>query len=157
MQTRPVILMRHTFPSLVVFLTHAIGYHYFDIYSRWPLIDIPIHLVGGISIAYFWYGIHKLIPESYKQLSTKLYNRSLFILVMSAVSTLIWEFYEFFSDYLLSTQLQAGPIDTISDIGIGLIGVIITIVITKSKYYNTQSYETSKRNNSKDERNVEHG
>lgn len=49
----PFLIEAGWFPSLV-FLLHCVLSLAFDAYDRAPSLDVPMHLLGGVAIAYFF-------------------------------------------------------------------------------------------------------
>jgi hypothetical protein len=47
------VLRRFGWFPIGIFLAHELCAHVIDGYRRWPFIDIPLHLLGGMAIA-FW-------------------------------------------------------------------------------------------------------
>jgi len=43
-------------PAIVLFTFHVIASRGFHAYDHFPLLDIPMHILGGVVIAYFFHG-----------------------------------------------------------------------------------------------------
>jgi len=106
-----------------VFLTHVIGSKVFLAYKSWPSFDVPMHLAGGLAIAYFFHvasiqGSALGVLGSWHRTS-----HALLVFGWTAVAAIVWEFAEFTSDRFLGTRMQGGDLtDTLKDLLLGLIG-----------------------------------
>jgi hypothetical protein len=81
-------------PSLV-FLLHVILDQTLDIYTRFPLFDIPMHFAGGVTIAFFFH--RASINASQFGILGPFHPVTHVILVFSLVcaAAVFWEFAEF--------------------------------------------------------------
>lgn len=113
--------MRQAFwaPGLVL-IFWAVAAKGFNAYIRFPNLDIPTHLFGGLASAYFfdtgvlnlrhvWGSIHP-------------YFRLALAFGFVAVIAIFWEFGEFLSDLWWGSHLNLGVSDTLSDLFFGLLG-----------------------------------
>lgn len=108
-------------PSLVVLL-HGLLSLGFDAYTRMPSLDIPMHFLGGVAIAFTFKGLLELaeasgdlrVPTGWVQ----------FLLLVSFVTSAAtsWEFVEYISDVFFSTGAQKGLEDTLLDMFLGILG-----------------------------------
>ena len=102
---------------LLVFPSQA-----FDIFTRFPDIDIPMHFLGGVATGFFF---HRLsINASRFGVLGPYHAVTHVVLVFSLVCTaaVFWEFAEFISDSLFGTRAQLGNQDTMSDLLLGVLG-----------------------------------
>jgi hypothetical protein len=86
--TRLPLLTTLFFTVFVLGLVHFLALHY-ALYWRFPLIDIPMHMLGGISVAFSIllsgdFGIR--LPKIYLQFSS--------VLAMVFIVGLLWEAFE---------------------------------------------------------------
>jgi hypothetical protein len=92
------------------------------IYQAFPWFDIPMHILGGMVIAFSIISVLRLYKNK-----VIIKNRFLEILIILGLFSLIaifWEFYEYLSRIILN--ITPGTIeDTLSDFMFGLIGALI--------------------------------
>ena len=110
-------------PCLVFFIhcTLSLG---FNAYDRVPWLDIPMHLLGGIAIAYFFdVSIENLDRLGFVRIGSK---QAVLIMVFGlvAASTVVWEIAEFLADTFFHVGAQKGLGDTMNDQFMGLLGGI---------------------------------
>lgn len=93
-----------------------------DLYTRFPWLDIPMHLIGGMSIGAGSIFLLRYLQE--RSLLKRVEGRLVYFWVIGCVgfSALMWEFYEFVFDYFFHTAMQLGPIDMAGDLFFGLVG-----------------------------------
>ena len=97
-------------------------------YKRDPWLDIPMHILGGVFIAYSfslavaYFQQRKILSEM------NVLTRSIFLFALTSAAAVIWEFGEFIVDFLLSTNAQASVKDTMLDMFLGLVGGTVLIV-----------------------------
>lgn len=106
-------------------------------YNVWPLYDMPMHFLGGFSIAFMGFEFYKF----YKIKNPKTYlNKFALIVVLTLLTcsvAVFWEFSEFFSDKFFNTFTQISLVDTISDLALGTLGGLISALInTKFRKFN---------------------
>ncbi len=102
------------------------------LYDVFTWLGMPMHFIGGISIAYFsFYTINYLQEEKYLRLNKFL----LFVFVISLVSlfAVLWESYEFLVDIIFGFNYQPSLEDTMADLFIGLAGGMTAILILLKK------------------------
>ena len=113
-------------PSLLFCLHLALVFLGF--YKRHPWIDIPMHVLGGVFIAYSlnlgitYFQQRKIISD------LNVFSRSVFLFALTSSATVIWEFGEFTLDFLFGTVAQASLEDTMLDMFLGLVGGTALIV-----------------------------
>lgn len=102
-----------------VFLIHLILAKITNYYGKYPWVDMPMHFLGGVAIAY---GFNVLFGEQpFARGEARLfYLLSLFAFaVMMAV---FWEFGEFTQDLLRNSNSQVGLRNTMRDLFFGMAG-----------------------------------
>ena len=96
----------------------CISYFVFDplylYYEIWWL-DIPMHILGGFGVAWFFISLFRVAKKSY--------NFRL-ILLATLVIAITWEIYEYLLD-ILAIRNWNGWFDTIKDLIDGMIGAMI--------------------------------
>ena len=115
-------------PAISVFTVHVIASQGFDAYLRFPALDIPMHFLGGVAIAYFFHrasiaaSSHAIIGPFHAVTHTIL------LLALTTATTVFWEFAEFLSDRYRGTHAQLGLNDTMGDMLLGICGGIALLV-----------------------------
>ena len=117
------ILSFFTLPAIVFIINLPLGF----VYEAYPSFDIPMHFLGGVSIALTSVLFLKLFEEE-KMLKIK--NEFLFLFIVTcfvAFIAVFWEFYElillFDLDYILGIE------DTLLDLAMGLTGGFVGAAI----------------------------
>lgn len=94
----------------------------FEAYVQYPWIDIPMHFIGGLSIAY---GLAIIIQFLENRGRIRIFSRWLLIALIVAgtvCAALAWEYEEFLSDRFFGTHQQLSTADTMKDFLNGLLG-----------------------------------
>ena len=108
-------------PSLVVLL-HGLLSLGFDAYTQVPSLDIPMHFLGGVAIAFTLRGLLELAEASgFLCVQADLAKFLLLVCFVTTAAT-AWEFVEYISDVLFSTGAQKGLEDTLFDMFLGILG-----------------------------------
>ena len=95
---------------------------YFKVYDVLPNLDIPMHFIGGFSIAYMFTLF--LIYFNDRHL-IKIRDEFLFIFIIVSVVAFIavlWEFFEFLLEVFFNLSFQRGLEDTLMDLLMGILG-----------------------------------
>ena len=107
---------------MLLFAFHVVALGAFDAYTRIASLDLLMHFLGGVVMAFF---LHQASINA-SQLGIlgphhPITNR---VLVFTATCTvaLLWEFAEFVLDQTLGTHSQAGIDDTMADLLLGTFG-----------------------------------
>lgn len=118
---------RGGWPAIAVFLFHVVASRGFDAYSRFPWLDIPMHFVGGVAIAYFFH--RASITASEREIIGPYHPVTHGVLVVSLTCTaaVVWEFAEFVADYFFAAHAQLGLRDTLADMFLGICGGIVLL------------------------------
>ena len=120
-------LWRAGWAPILVFAAHMILWHGVGAYAAFPPLDAPMHLLGGLAIAFFLWTAYSISAR------TGTFGRPNFNAIAALTSTstaacaLLWEFAEFLSDRYLGTNTQKGLEDTLLDILLGLVGGAIFV------------------------------
>jgi hypothetical protein len=109
-------------PPIFVFSFHVFLVRVLNVYSFFPWLDIPMHYLGGLSMAYCLslaqtsLQDHKVVNQLDKLIEL--------VLVFTLVATIavFWEFAEFLLDHLLGTDLQVSLPNTMQDLLMGILG-----------------------------------
>ena len=115
---------------LGVFVIHVIALGAYDGYTRLPGLDVIMHFIGGIVMAYFLHSAS--INASRMGIIGPHHRVTHRLLVFTATCTVavFWEFAEFTLDATLGTFSQAGVVDTMSDLFFGVLGAGVFIAWT---------------------------
>jgi hypothetical protein len=109
-------------PAGLVLIAHGVLSLGFDAYTRFPPLDIPVHLAGGMAISFALDACFALGEErSLLHVSRPLVRLLLLASLITSAAT-AWELVEFVSDYLFDTGAQKSLADTLSDIVFGVLG-----------------------------------
>jgi hypothetical protein len=120
-----VTLRESAWAPVSVFVIYRIA-KAFGAYLAYPPLDIPTHFMGGVAIAYFY---RTLIANSQKLVgSIPLPIQILFALTCTGTTTVLWEFFEYISDFFLHTNMILGLEDTLKDMFLGLLGGAILLI-----------------------------
>jgi hypothetical protein len=122
-------LRQAAWAPIAVFLAHAAASKGFDVYDRYPDFDVPMHLLGGVAIAY-WFHVASLRGSDFGVLGRPhRLTHCLLVFGMTCVAAVFWEFAEFLSDHYLGTGMQGGDLnDTLLDLLLGLVGGCVFLV-----------------------------
>ena len=95
----------------------------FHLYLKYPNIDIPTHIIGGMAITYFYRGA---IKNSQGLLGTiPLPIQILLAFTAAGTTAVFWEFYENIFDFLFGTHMVLGLFDTLKDLFDGILGALV--------------------------------
>lgn len=123
------------YPPAIVFLVFnkLIG-DYGNLYVTWPLYDIPVHLLGGVSMGITGYMLFTLGEKrDWIHIANKWVLLFLIVCFVSLTAT-VWEWYEFAMDYFFETVHQPSLADTMGDMLLGIAGgVFAGITLLKRK------------------------
>lgn len=110
---------------VIVFAFNRLVNMQFGFYEAFPLLDIPMHFIGGVGI-----GVSASLFLRYQQERSSWGQVNRFfcffwIIGMVSLMAILWEFYEFTSDYFFHTEWQIGAADTTGDLFFGLVGGVV--------------------------------
>jgi hypothetical protein len=109
---------------------YAIGLS-FQLFKRFPFLDVPTHFLGGVVITYFY---RVAIRHSQKLVGEVPFPiQVLLAFTCTGTTTILWEFYENILDSLLGTQMVRGLEDTIVDLFVGLSGALILSLLYRRR------------------------
>jgi hypothetical protein len=119
------------FPAIGVFVFHVIVSRGFHAYEQYPALDVPMHFLGGVVIAYFFH--RASISASERGIIGPFHRVTHGVLVVSltCVAAVFWEFAEFMVDRLFGAHSQLGLEDTLGDMLLGICGGITLLVVTQ--------------------------
>jgi hypothetical protein len=123
-------IRRGGIPALALFSFHVIASQGFDAYERFPPLDIPMHFLGGVVIAYFFHraslaaSTHGIIGPYHRV------THMILVFALTCAATVFWEFAEFLADRYFDTHAQLGLDDTLGDMLLGICGGITLLIGT---------------------------
>lgn len=91
------------------------------LYWRYPILDIPMHVLGGAVVALGLFALHDLFPKYPKRLLLPIPVLLLVLLVSMA-----WEVYELKIGFPIEDDFE---IDTITDLIMDMLGGIIGYIV----------------------------
>jgi hypothetical protein len=122
-------------PTVLYFVQYFLEL-FFRIYERYPSFDIPMHFLGGVTIALTGNSLLQIAQkEKWLVLKSRLVQ-SILLVSFVALFAILWEFHEFLMDKFLGTQTQPSIADTMKDMFLGLLGACvfsITKIFSKKK------------------------
>ena len=113
----------------LVFTAHLLLSRVLYLYKLWPSIDIPMHFLGGVAIAFFVSRCFQLMPRVSVKRSRVVLLELLLIGSLTASAAVFWEFAEFSYDQLFGTNIQISLANTMQDMAMGILGAIVFILI----------------------------
>lgn len=105
-----------------VFLLHVFISRVLNGYILFPPLDIPMHFLGGVAIAFFFSRCVAMVPASIISGPPRHVAQAVVVFGLTGTATVFWEFAEFFSDRLFGTHAQLGLEDTLLDMALGVAG-----------------------------------
>ncbi len=109
-----------------------------NLYEHFPWVDIPMHTVGGVIIAYSMEVFFDICRQ--KKYIGKLHPalHVLFLTALVGTIAVLWEFHEFIRDTFFREHTQPSVPDTMLDLFLGLLGGFITssiLVLQKKRNF----------------------
>ena len=116
-------------PPILVFMLHVCLFRLWNAYFYIPWIDIPMHFLGGLSMAYSLFAILTFLQE--RRVISRLDLGVQLLLVFSSVVAIavLWEFMEFSQDHLFNMNTQISLANTMQDLLMGMLGAATRIAI----------------------------
>ena len=103
----------------------------FRLFKLFPLLDIPVHFVGGVVITYFYRVAIRNSQHLVGEIPFPI--QILFAITCTGTTTILWEFYENILDYFAGTHMVRGVQDTIVDLFVGLLGALVLSLFYKRR------------------------
>lgn len=119
------VLRRAAWAPLGVFLGHGLLSIGLEAYDAIPWTDVPMHLLGGIAIAYFFARAYEAGLELDLLGRPSGALRPVVVFLATCAAALAWEHGEFLSDRYLGTHSQRGLEDTLLDMLLGVVGGLV--------------------------------
>jgi len=115
-------LRRAGWAPVLVLSAHMILWHGVGAYEAFPPLDTPMHLLGGLAIAFFFWTTYSTCARTGAFGQPNSTAIAVLTLTSAASSAVLWEFAEYLSDRYLGTNTQKGLEDTLLDMLLGLVG-----------------------------------
>jgi hypothetical protein len=120
------------FPAAVL-LIHLVASNILDLYTIFPHLDMPIHYMGGLSIAYTTTQILTYLGKGGMMPPLNKYVLLILVLALTATAAVFWEFLEFIIDQLLAANIQIGLANTMQDQFMGILGGATWVLLFSKK------------------------
>jgi len=111
-----------------VYVVHVVAARGFRAYQRFPQFDVPMHLLGGVAIAYFF---HTAALNGARLGCLAPYHRLTHLILvfgLTCAAALGWEFWEFLSDRYLGSHSLGDRNDTLLDLLLGVLGGVSFLI-----------------------------
>lgn len=112
------------FPCLVFMLNYSLDISLPVFYSA-SSADIPMHFLGGLSIAYSSKELIRLAEKGGCIVIRHRFITAGMIITLVVTAAVAWEFYEFFSDTFYGTHTQPNIADIMKDFAMGIGGAAL--------------------------------
>ena len=116
------------FPVLV-FVIHLFTFFVVNIYAFWPRADMPLHFLGGLSIAFFVSRSYQLLQGGMAKSNWESVIELVLIISVTATAAVFWEFGEFILDRTFKVGLQVSLLNTMQDLFLGMLGAVAVFVV----------------------------
>ena len=113
---------------ILVFGTHVFLSRALHAYEIWPPIDIPMHFMGGLAVAFFISRCFQVLPRGEIRKSRTDLLELVLIGSLTAPAAVFWEFAEFGVDQFFGTNIQVSLANTMQDMALGIGGASLFIV-----------------------------
>ncbi len=136
MTTKPILswsvqaVRQGGLPAIAVFAFHVVATRGFHAYEHFPSLDIPMHFLGGVAIAYFFH--RASIAASERGIIGPFHRVTHAVLVVSltCTATVLWEFAEYIADRFFGAGSQLSLEDTLGDMFLGICGGITCLGVS---------------------------
>lgn len=105
---------------LTVFVCYVVLASATDTYVLHHWLELPTHFCGGLAITYFYLAASAQVQPLTGAIPRPV--RLMLALGLTAITAIVWELLEYFSDMLLHTRLNVDVPDIVSDLFFGLLG-----------------------------------
>jgi hypothetical protein len=113
-------------PAIGVFAFHVVATRGFHAYEHFPSLDIPMHFLGGVAIAYFFHRASIAASEWGVIGPFHRVTHAVLVVSLTCTATVLWEFAEFIADRF-GAHSQLGLEDTLGDMLMGICGGIVLL------------------------------
>ena len=120
-------LKQAAWAPLLVFVFYVVAARGFNAYIHFPWLDMPTHFCCGLAITYFY--VVAVLRSQVMIGRIPAVVQSILPLGLTAITAVVWEFLEYFSDVTLNTKMNLGVSDTLFDLFFGLLGGVVAVVL----------------------------
>jgi len=120
-------LLKYILFPAIVFLVSLI-FLFTGLYSSFPWLDIPLHFIGGFAVGSMFFFFLKYF-ESHKFLRLNKLFLIIFVVSLVALTTVVWEFYEFLLTFFTGLSFQGSLEDTMLDFALGIFGGFVSVIL----------------------------
>ena len=114
-----------------VFSIHVVLSRGFEAYLAVPGLDIPMHVLGGVAIAFFFWRALALPAATPVLGQLNASGRLLMAFTAVCTAAVLWEFAEWTTDRLGLTEAQVGLDDTLLDMLLGIAGGAVFLSLAR--------------------------
>ena len=115
---------------VAVFVLHLVFSRVLGWYLTVPGLDMPMHFLGGVAIAYFFARSIRLESASPVLGALTTLGRCVLTIALVGLATVVWELAEWTTDSLELTRAQVGLDDTVLDMLLGLLGGVAFLLVS---------------------------
>ena len=113
---------------IAVFGFHQLVARGFDAYNVFPLLDIPMHFLGGVAIGVFFWVLFTS-NESLRVIGGLTQFGRIIVSIMGVfVAVSMWEFAEWTTDFIGISEAQLSINDTMLDMFLGVCGGVLAVI-----------------------------
>ena len=109
-------------PALVLGVHVPLSRFGLDVYDDYPLVDVPMHIAGGVAIAFMVDRSLDALQRHGRLGELSATARATIVIASTLAAALVWELAEFTVDRLFDWGAQRGTLDTVTDVLNGVIG-----------------------------------
>lgn len=135
-------LRRAAWAPILVFGLHVAS-SFLGLYDVWPPLDVPMHFLGGMAIAWFFRHAYRAAEELGLLGRPAAILGPVMVLALTGTTTVFWEFAEFLSDRYAGTHAQKGLEDTLGDMLVGLLGGLAVAALSLLRRTASRAPESS--------------
>ncbi len=118
-------------PPVLVFVLNFALYTLGNVYVLFSWYDIPLHFLGGVSLAITGMLFLNSFEEEYIMYVKNNFLRIVILLSFISLIAILWEFWEYFMKVLFYVPWQTDIADTLGDFAMALLGGLSGIFIYK--------------------------
>ncbi|MBL8140025.1 MAG: hypothetical protein JNM38_02855 [Acidobacteria bacterium] len=119
------VLRNGGWAPLSVFVAHLVLHRVVGLYAVWPSADVPMHLAGGMAIAYFLSAWFRTLPAFTATHRSQLLVEGVSVFALTVTVAVFWEFAEFLLDQTVGSNLQVSLANTMKDLAMGVSGAAV--------------------------------
>ncbi len=110
-----------------MFALHLVFSRILRLYGPFPHLDVPVHVAGGVAMAYFLARCFAAVPEDVVTRRARASVAAGAVLLGTSTAAVFWEFYEWICDHTFHSRMQGGLADTLLDLALGISGAAVFV------------------------------